>query len=416
MEDRYHPLSNHDSDDKYIRILTELTFLKKTFYLQTDQNFAIDADWALNYSDFLAKRIAEIPKAFNNQAAANALNRGEPRYTAYYKINRIVWTFIKKIYGASPDAIIEENNVMTQNSVQNPAHTTNFMDLIVLKGAKLSPVGITNEHFFCYLNAVTQALLGVEPFTDALIERRKHGKIGPYTNALLEIINSHKSLEESDAKELKELVMETFNYRSQHDTHEVLIHILTYLRGELRHLTKNSTSQKQYYTSPILESFMGLVTNQMTCRSCKSTFQAHDPIIDISLPINSSHKTLNDCIDSYFAPEELSDPFQCPRCRTATTAYTQLVFERIPKVLILHLKRFREYPKREKIYDDIAFPVDYLNLTRYAFFPHEILNNVFSGRTRPPQNNLSTPSKGWWFIQAVCMEDTTLRIANETMM
>jgi ubiquitin C-terminal hydrolase len=70
--------------------------------------------------------------------------------------------------------------------------------------------------------------------------------------------------------------------------------------------------------------------------------------------------TLEECIEMFTSREQLdeNEAWYCPQCKTHQCAFKKLDVWKLPKILIVHLKRF-QYTRysREKIDTDIVIPV-----------------------------------------------------------
>ncbi|RUS20144.1 hypothetical protein BC937DRAFT_86292, partial [Endogone sp. FLAS-F59071] len=77
--------------------------------------------------------------------------------------------------------------------------------------------------------------------------------------------------------------------------------------------------------------------------------------------------TLQDCLDEFTREEQLGeeDPWYCPRCQRHQQATKKFDLWRLPKILVVHLKRFSHTRTfRDKIDALVEFPVTGLNLTK----------------------------------------------------
>eukprot|EP01102_Stenamoeba_stenopodia_P009014 TRINITY_DN2643_c1_g1_i1.p1 TRINITY_DN2643_c1_g1~~TRINITY_DN2643_c1_g1_i1.p1 ORF type:complete len:939 (-),score=214.91 TRINITY_DN2643_c1_g1_i1:15-2783(-) len=98
--------------------------------------------------------------------------------------------------------------------------------------------------------------------------------------------------------------------------------------------------------------------------------KAESVIVHASAKASKEKKgvTLYDCINLFNSNERLgpNDPWYCPSCKEHRRAWKKFDLWRLPKVLIIHLKRF-QYTRafREKIGIMIDFPVTNLDLTPY---------------------------------------------------
>ncbi|GHJ84852.1 hypothetical protein NliqN6_1254 [Naganishia liquefaciens] len=124
--------------------------------------------------------------------------------------------------------------------------------------------------------------------------------------------------------------------------------------------------------------FAGTLLSTVTCASCGAQTHTEDPILDISLSLQSSHAgplTLGECFRRYTAEETLSDKaYTCARCRavsSGTSATKQLSFKQLPKTLAIQLKRFEQNSSNlAKVETMVTFPTE-LDMRPYM---HDAIN------------------------------------------
>ena len=84
----------------------------------------------------------------------------------------------------------------------------------------------------------------------------------------------------------------------------------------------------------------------------------------------AKHIQLVDCLLAWSAAEKLSpkDPWYCPSCKDHREATKKLDLFKLPKILVIHLKRFSHANRiyREKIDALVDFPIVGLDLTSIA--------------------------------------------------
>eukprot|EP00049_Salpingoeca_infusionum_P003985 m.73420 g.73420 ORF g.73420 m.73420 type:complete len:644 (-) comp12367_c3_seq1:206-2137(-) len=121
------------------------------------------------------------------------------------------------------------------------------------------------------------------------------------------------------------------------------------LRGQLdRAATPDQFSiAKRLHTlfddSCVHELFQGWAITRRKCHTCKYTCVSHQPYLDLSLPLlEVSNSSLKECLAKFAEPEVLSgaDAPQCTKCNKAATSTRTIALNTLPKVLVLHLKRF----------------------------------------------------------------------------
>ena len=129
---------------------------------------------------------------------------------------------------------------------------------------------------------------------------------------------------------------------------------------------RNYTSRN---SSVITDLFAGQLRSEIRCLRCQRRRVAFDPFLDLSLPLpaTTAHSaegdavTLADCFSAFTRSEELSgaDAIFCPHCRAHTPSTKALSLQRLPSVLVLHIKRFEFNSRggRRKLDTPLAAPL-----------------------------------------------------------
>jgi ubiquitin C-terminal hydrolase len=132
------------------------------------------------------------------------------------------------------------------------------------------------------------------------------------------------------------------------------------------------------------------VSKQLTIKTHKTLAKEYSNSL---LTKTENHCTLDDCLKLFTQPEKLTadNPWYCPKCKKHQEAKKQIYLWKLPKYLIVILKRFHahkedtsSYPswmqskysnflqnrlKYEKIHTFIDFPVNNLNMSNYIYDP-----------------------------------------------
>jgi len=84
----------------------------------------------------------------------------------------------------------------------------------------------------------------------------------------------------------------------------------------------------------------------------------------------SGPTTLDQCLKLYHEREKLgkNDEWYCSKCKKMQQAYKTINLWKTPKILVIHLKRFNNWEKIEKLVD---FPVRDLDLSNYVLSESE---------------------------------------------
>eukprot|EP00826_Nyctotherus_ovalis_P029903 TRINITY_DN2371_c0_g5_i5.p1 TRINITY_DN2371_c0_g5~~TRINITY_DN2371_c0_g5_i5.p1 ORF type:complete len:255 (-),score=71.47 TRINITY_DN2371_c0_g5_i5:87-851(-) len=89
--------------------------------------------------------------------------------------------------------------------------------------------------------------------------------------------------------------------------------------------------------------------------------------------------TLYDCLDSFGKEERLDEDnmWYCPKCKAHVTASKKMDLYKLPDILVIHLKRFRNKPlsiwsSTRKISDFVDYPILGLDLSKHTLAPKAI--------------------------------------------
>ncbi|CAD8129284.1 unnamed protein product [Paramecium sonneborni] len=89
--------------------------------------------------------------------------------------------------------------------------------------------------------------------------------------------------------------------------------------------------------------------------------EGFDPILDLNLPLSKYYIPrefkLQDCLQNYFKEEEINNAWKYDKCQfIKKSVLRKIQITQTPKYLILHLKRFAQFPKSQKITDEVTYP------------------------------------------------------------
>lgn len=126
---------------------------------------------------------------------------------------------------------------------------------------------------------------------------------------------------------------------------------------------------KEY--SELIPLFYGQSITQITCGSCNKIHHNYEIFSSLHLPLKKSSEHLKDCLNDFFKDETLNtsdNPWTCDSCNKSVPSNKMVILWKIPKVLILTIKRFKD--NLEKKNNIIEIPEE-LDMT-----PHSLdLNN-----------------------------------------
>ncbi|CAK7267182.1 hypothetical protein SEPCBS119000_002410 [Sporothrix epigloea] len=106
--------------------------------------------------------------------------------------------------------------------------------------------------------------------------------------------------------------------------------------------------------------FEGVLTSETRCLTCESASQRDETFLDLSIDLEQ-HSSVTSCLRKFSAEEMLCErnKFYCDRCGGLQEAEKRMKIKRLPKILALHLKRFKyseDYTKLEKLFHRVVYP------------------------------------------------------------
>jgi len=290
-------------------------------------------------------------------------------------------------------------------SIQPPLYTSRT----ITQYLKLPRTGLINFSVTCYMNATIQCLLATIPLSQFFLDNRWRDftqKNWKGSNGIMPEIyaNLIRSLWKNDVQAVRPTSLRNFCTRlnrewgidRQQDAKEFLEFIIDCLhedlntnwnRRPLRPLTTEeelmrermpvaqvSKVEWQRYShresSFISDLFAGQHASRLRCTTCGSTSTTYEAFYSISVEIpRSGRGDIRDCLRSYCQEEMLSgdEVWKCPHCKCEREATKRITLTRLPKVLVIHFKRFSasKTESAKKLHTPIDFPLHGLKMEPY---------------------------------------------------
>ncbi|CCE62430.1 hypothetical protein TPHA_0C02770 [Tetrapisispora phaffii CBS 4417] len=295
-------------------------------------------------------------------------------------------------------------------------------------------IGLENMGNSCYLNCIIQCLLSSHEFTRIFLNnsyekhinlKSKLGSKGVLARNFARLINTMYTEGSEQSKNDRngpvkpaqfKLACGSINsiFRSdlQQDSQEFCQFLLDGLHEDLnqcganpplKELSPNAEKMREklslriassiewerYLTtdfSVIVDQFQGQYASQLRCKVCGGTSTTYQAFSVLSVPVPRG-KSCNiiDCFNEFTKVENLEtdELWACPHCKKKQPSTKKLTITRLPRNLIIHLKRFDNMLNKNNIFVKYPFLLD---LTPYWA-------NDFDGRL-PPGVTEELPTRG----------------------
>lgn len=106
--------------------------------------------------------------------------------------------------------------------------------------------------------------------------------------------------------------------------------------------------------------FEGTLTSETRCLTCENISQRDEPFLDLSVDLEQ-HTSVTSCLRRFSEEEMLCErnKFHCDNCGGLQEAEKRMKIKRLPRVLTLHLKRFKyteDFGRLQKLFHKVVYP------------------------------------------------------------
>ncbi|CAR30351.1 ubiquitin-specific protease DOA4 [Lachancea thermotolerans CBS 6340] len=295
-------------------------------------------------------------------------------------------------------------------------------------------VGLTNLGNSCYMNCIIQCLLGTHELTQIFLDDsyKNHvnlnsklgskGVLAKYFSQLIHTMQQQAASASTKQNSGDKTAVQPLHFKvacgsinslfrssSQQDCQEFCQFLLDGLHEDLNQCGGNpalkelseeaegireklcmriasSIEWERYLTtdfSVIVDLFQGQYASQLTCKVCGRTSTTYQPFSVLSVPVPSGSKCdIIDCFKEFTKVETLEkdEQWSCPRCKCKQPSTKKITITRLPRNLVIHLKRFDNLLHKNNIF--VSYPHT-LDLTPFWA-------NDFDGRLPPGVAELPT--------------------------
>lgn len=106
--------------------------------------------------------------------------------------------------------------------------------------------------------------------------------------------------------------------------------------------------------------FEGVLTSETKCLTCETASQRDETFLDLSIDLDE-HSSVTSCLRKFSAEEMLCErnKFHCDNCGGLQEAEKRMKIKKLPKILALHLKRFKyteDMTRLQKLFHRVVYP------------------------------------------------------------
>ncbi|KAI1913251.1 hypothetical protein LOZ12_001430 [Ophidiomyces ophidiicola] len=124
--------------------------------------------------------------------------------------------------------------------------------------------------------------------------------------------------------------------------------------------TLSSGAASPHNTRWVHELFEGTLTSETQCLTCETISQRDEVFLDLSVDLER-HTSVTSCLRKFSQEEVLCErnKFHCDNCGGLQEAEKRMKLKRLPRVLALHLKRFKyseDLDRLQKLFHRVVYP------------------------------------------------------------
>ncbi|XP_056244273.1 ubiquitin carboxyl-terminal hydrolase 37-like [Seriola aureovittata] len=222
---------------------------------------------------------------------------------------------------------------------------------------QMSCLGFPNPVQICYMNSCLQSLLTLVCFIRDISQQQQVWSLSPNASIIRSLIDIKESHFSSNVRQklsvlaaFKKAVSlrdSEFEDLSQKDAHEFLTSVLHQIRSLGQELQVLAASNGTIYSCPVENNMVFKMLNTRKCKSCGTGSAREEDFTNLSLDMIPGGGTVHEMIEDYQKETQLEYLCKCG----GTVSGQQSSFINLPRVLVLHVKRFKYSPTYQLIKD-----------------------------------------------------------------
>ncbi|CAD8062635.1 unnamed protein product [Paramecium primaurelia] len=260
------------------------------------------------------------------------------------------------------------------------------------------PKGLNNIGNNCFMNAIIQMLYSIKQFRKAILDlpvkQLQTDSISFHLQSLFQELNFSKIQYSINPTQFYHEILKKhnqFQFGRQEDAHEFLLCLFQTLGSECKNqqneqsffddiknffediflgnnrdleqkIEKEWKQKRQLENNIITNLFVGLFSNKIICKNCQFEQIHYEEfnVLALSLEYYLESCLLNELIKFQFKPQIITN-YKCQKCQQDEHQLIQKI-AKLPKILIIQLKRFNYLNSAQRINTNIIFPLDNLSL------------------------------------------------------